>query len=210
MVKRTVPELVEFVTEATGLSDSNLRTISRRLRESDMLSQFGHGRGAAAATAEDAAGLLLVAATEFPPLHAVIVGWALWACRPVLEYPDEETTRAVLEEAEPFKVDGDFPKNPILLVASLIKRRVKIDEINLWLAKGLSVNFVNCRTGEFALTEGGISYTLHSDGTVASAFEEKLGGRLKLRRQHIIDGQVLLDIHDWLHLAEDEEEASAA
>ena len=107
MNKRTVPELAEFLAEATGLPDSSLRSLSRRLREAGLLSQHGHGRGAAAATAEDAATLLLVAATEFPPLHAALVGQALWACKPDLEPEDDEVALERQRVAEPFLIDGD-------------------------------------------------------------------------------------------------------
>ncbi len=73
-------QTAEFIAEATGLETSHLRTVSRRLREADFLSQFGHGRGAAAATPQDAALLLLASALGVPSLHAVLIGEAVLAC----------------------------------------------------------------------------------------------------------------------------------
>ncbi len=78
--ERTVMQTAEFIAEATGLETSHLRTISRRLREADLLSQGGHGRGAAAATPQDAALLLLAIIPGVPPLHAVRVAEAILAC----------------------------------------------------------------------------------------------------------------------------------
>ena len=45
--KRTVNDLAEFIAEATDQGNSRMRTIARRLREADLLSQYGRGRGAA-------------------------------------------------------------------------------------------------------------------------------------------------------------------
>jgi hypothetical protein len=56
-------------------------------------------------------------------------------------------------------------------------------------------------------------HALPSDGSIGAAFENKLGGRQSIiRRIHKIDGEVLLDIADWLGLPEqeDDEEAAAA
>ena len=78
--ERTVIQTAEFIAEATRLEDSHLRTVSRRLREAGLLSQFGHGRGAAAATPRDAALLLLVSALGVPSLNAVRIGEAILAC----------------------------------------------------------------------------------------------------------------------------------
>ena len=78
--KRTVMQTAEFIAEATGLDTSHLRTVSRRLREEDYLSQAGHGRGAAAATPTDAALLLLTSLLGVPSLHAVRIGEAIRAC----------------------------------------------------------------------------------------------------------------------------------
>ena len=78
--ERTVMQTAEFIAEATGLDTSHLRTVSRRLREADLLSQGGRGLGAAAATPEDAALLLLVSILGVPSLHAVRIGEAVLAC----------------------------------------------------------------------------------------------------------------------------------
>ena len=45
-----------------------------------MISQKGHGKGAAAATANDAALLLLVSLLGVPPLYTVLIGQAVLAC----------------------------------------------------------------------------------------------------------------------------------
>ena len=51
---------------------------------------------------------------------------------------------------------------------------------------------------------------LPSDGSVGAVFEIKLGGRQSIiRRIHEIDGEVLLDIADWLGLPEQEGEEEA-
>ena len=89
-------QTAEFIAEATGLETSHLRTISRRLREADLLSQGGHGRGAAAATPQDAALLLLVIIPGVPPLHAVRVAEAILACTVgTMENVDGETHSVV-------------------------------------------------------------------------------------------------------------------
>ena len=78
--ERTVMQTAEFIAEATGLEKSHLRTVSRRLREADLLPQSGRGKGAAAARPQDAALLLLVGALGVPSLHAVRIGEAVLAC----------------------------------------------------------------------------------------------------------------------------------
>ena len=212
MVKRTVPELAEFLAEATGLPDSSLRSISRRLREAGLLSQHGHGRGAAAATAEDAATLLLVAMTEFPPLHAALVGQALRACTPVQAYLDEIGPHASHEGAmgqwRPAAAsvgDEDIPKDPILLTAFLIERRDLIDVIIIGLKAGINVQFVKTESDPRGIeSRSVVDYELPSAASVQDEFRQKLGGREKsLSRRHYISGQALLDIADWLKAAAD-------
>lgn len=203
--ERTVIQTAEFLAEATGLPDSSLRSISRRLREAGFLSQYGHGRGAAAATAEDAATLLLVAITELPPLHAALVARALRACKPNLESEDEEVGRELMRRAEAFAVDGNIPKDPIRLAASMIENRDVIREIEITLVGEVAVQVVKYVEGEPTEDEAyrSISYWLPFDASVADEFRQKLGGREKvLSRSHYIDGQVLLDIADWLEAEE--------
>ena len=215
MPKRTIPELADFLAEATGLSDSNLRSISRRLREAGMLSQYGHGRGAAAATAKDAATLLMVASTEVPPLHAALTGQALWACKPFVTCETEEDVAELIKEARDLLVDGEPAKNPVLLAESLIERRVRVREINILLAVGAHVSFYGTWGSAdvpYSLQQGSIGslgYELPEEASAYRAFNEKLGGRAGLKRQHIIDGRILFDIHDWLGLS-DAAETSAA
>lgn len=81
MIKRTTPELAEFIAELLGTPKSAEKSRSRRLREADLLSQYGQGRGAAAATSKDAALLLLVSATGVAPLYAVPMAMAIANCR---------------------------------------------------------------------------------------------------------------------------------
>ena len=115
-------QTAEFIAEATGLETSHLRTISRRLREADLLSQGGHGRGAAAATPQDAALLLLVIIPGVPPLHAVRIAEAILAC--TIGTMDDA-------EAESHKVVGSAVEH----VASLIATGKDVDIIHVILQK---------------------------------------------------------------------------
>ena len=116
--ERTVMQTAEFIAEATGLETSHLRTVSRRLREADLLSQFGHGHGAAAATPQDAALLLLVSALGVPPLHAVRIGEAVLACT-IGTMTDEETE------------DGEVVGSAVDHVAGLIAAGKDVDQIHI-------------------------------------------------------------------------------
>ena len=49
-MKRTVPQLADFLSELTGLPETLHQQQARRAREAGYLSQAGHGKGAAAAT----------------------------------------------------------------------------------------------------------------------------------------------------------------
>ncbi len=79
-MKRTTPELAEFIADLLGTPESVERSRLRRLREDGMISQKGHGKGAAAATANDAALLLLVSLLGVPPLYTVLIGEGVLAC----------------------------------------------------------------------------------------------------------------------------------
>ena len=116
--ERTVMQTAEFIAEATDLEDSHLRTVSRRLREADLLSQSGRGRGAAAATAQDAALLLLVSALGVPPLHAVMIGEAVLACT-IGTVTDSETN------------DGKVVGNAVDHVAGLIAADLDADLVSV-------------------------------------------------------------------------------
>ena len=181
MVKRTVPDLADFIAEATGLPDSNLRTISRRLREAGYLSQYGHGRGAAAATARDGALILLVAAAEVPPLHAVAMGEALRACE-IMEKTSWPDGLPLAESA----IDE---------VAARIDGTVEIDHVQVVMDKSVSV---------WVVTEGGsVEYHLEADHPAVEKLMMALGKfRAIIQRRHEIPGQVLRDIGDWLRDAE--------
>ena len=88
--ERTVMQTAEFIAEATGLETSHLNTVSRRLREADLLPQSGRGRGAAAASPQDAALLLLVSTLGVPSVNAVRIGEAILACT-IGTVDDDET-----------------------------------------------------------------------------------------------------------------------
>ena len=144
--------------------------------------------------------------TEFPPLHAALVGHALRACKPDLESDVDDVARERVRLAEAFTVDGDVPKDPIRLAASVIERRDVIREIVIRLHRRPDVQFVKYVEGEPTKDEAyrTIHYELTFDGSIADEFEQKLGGRERnLSRRHYIDGQVLLDIADWLTAEED-------
>ena len=82
MAKRTpksVPALVDYMAQVTGDPESTLGHIARRIRESGVgkISQKGHGRGAAKATSQDAATILLVSMATDKAIHAGVVADAL-------------------------------------------------------------------------------------------------------------------------------------
>lgn len=189
MIKVTVPALAEFLAEATGLPTTNVATVARRLREAGFLSQAGHGRSAAAATAKDAATLLLVAATELPSLHSAVVAAQLIACRPQLEIAGKPDEFAVAW-AEAFTQGDEIPDTPIAMMERLIARREETNRVVMTLRSGVSLDFLRDESGDAAVT--------YRADEIAS-FRAKLGGRPgAVSRQHIIDGRVLIEIADFL------------
>lgn len=93
---RTIPALVLHLAEITGLPESTIGNIARRIREGGLLTQAGRGRGAALAASSDAATLCLVATATDKSVHAAIVADALCDLRlveeghPYYEYYYEE------------------------------------------------------------------------------------------------------------------------
>ena len=178
--ERTVIQTAEFIAEATRLEDSHLRTVSRRLREAGLLSQYGHGRGAAAATPRDAALLLLVSALGVPSLHAVRIGEAVLAC-----------TAGTMTDGE--TEDGEVAGNAIDHVAGLIATGEDADVIRiiLW---GDNLR-VSVSTGETSF-----SYGIPEGSPARHKLAEKFGlsGRLaRTYRGEIRDG-VLPEISEYL------------
>lgn len=88
---RTIPALVLHLAEITGLPESTIGNIARRIREGGLLTQAGRGRGAALAMSSDAATLCLVATATDKSVHAAIIADALCDLRLVEgEHPDYE------------------------------------------------------------------------------------------------------------------------
>ena len=188
----TVMQTAEFIAEATGLEDSHLRTVSRRLREADLLSQSGRGRGAAAATAQDAALLLLVGALGVPSLHAVRIGEAVLACTIGTVTDDER------EEAE-------IAGSAIDHVASLIATGKDVDVV--WIV--LSAN-------DLSITIGSGETSFHYDMPARSPVRRKLAAKfgrpgkfIRTYRGEFRDG-VLPEISEFLGVNVDAEGAEDA
>ena len=180
MGKITVPALAEFIALATGFHDSNLRSISRRLREAGLLSQAGHGRGAATATPHDAALLLLVAACEVPPLHAATLGEALLACDILNkdDWPD----------------DIPLAATAIDQMAMLIAWPYEIYRIMIIVAGSVSVLFHT--------DEGSLSFGPATDDPANAKLASALGRRFThLRHRHEIPAHVVHDIGDRMREA---------
>ena len=185
-VKRTVKQTAEFIAEATGLDTSHLRTVSRRLREADLLSQGGRGLGAAAATPEDAALLLLVSILSVPSLHAVRIGEAVLACTDGWLH-DEEV------EYEYVEVGGSAVDH----VAGLIAAGKDTDGIHIVLrGDDLRVNITNAGESFY------YSYSMPARSPYRRKLEAKFGqpGRVvRTYRGEIRDG-VLPEISEFLGL----------
>ncbi len=185
-------QTAEFIAEATGLETSHLRTVSRRLREADLLSQLGHGRGAAAATPQDAALLLLASALGVPSLHAVLIGEAILACTIGIVTDDETDARVLVGTAL-----GD--------VAGRIATGQDVDLISIVLHNdSLSILVSNDRTS--------FNYQMPDDSPVRRKLAAKFGrpGRLtRVYRGQFRDG-VLPEISEFLGIDAAEAEDSAA
>ena len=125
-MKRTVPQLADFLSELTGLSETLHQQQARRAREAGYLSQAGHGRGAAAATPMDAAMMILIAAVGLSSRYAEVVAAALDATKPNREL------------AGSLRIEGS---NAVEMVASLIERRHDISEIRIGIGKTLYIDF---------------------------------------------------------------------
>ena len=180
MAKRTMPQLADFIAEATGLSESNLQGIARRLREAGHLSMAGRGpRSAAAATPHDAALLLLVAACEVPPLHAVTLGESLLACN-------------ILTSKDDWPDDLPLAATTIDQAAALIDRPGP--NYDMW------VNMGDALSMTFKAEDGGdLVFQPAIDDPANAKLVAVLGRRsTTLMRRHEIQGRALRDIGDWL------------
>ncbi len=180
MAKRTMPQLADFLAEATGLSESNLQSITRRLREAGRLSMAGRGpRSAATPTPHDAALLLLVAACEVPPLHAVTLGEALLACDILTDHAD-------------WPDDLPIEGTAIDQAAALIDQSSPIYDIWVIMGRELQVTFR-------AEDGGGLVFQPVADEPANAKLVAVLGRRsTTLMRRHEIQGRALRDIGDWL------------
>lgn len=189
MEKITTPMLADFLADATGLSESNLQRIARRLREAGHLSMAGRGpRSAAAATPHDAALLLLVAACEVPPLHAVTLGEALLACD-------------ILTDQDDWPDDLPLAATATAQAAALIERPCPIYRMRVNMGDELSVAF-ECAD------RGGLFFQPAADDPANAKLVAVLGRRsTTLMRRHEIEGRALRDIGDWLREAEAEDAA---
>ncbi len=114
MEKVTTPQLASRLSELTGLPESMHLQIQRRAREAGYVSQEGHGRGAASATAEDAAIMLLISLTGLSPRYSEIIAAALLEAEPDLS------------QAGSFNVPG---KNVVEAVAYLIRNNVDFGNV---------------------------------------------------------------------------------
>ncbi|MCH8998981.1 MAG: hypothetical protein IID48_12080 [Proteobacteria bacterium] len=180
MGKRTMPQLADFIADATGLSESNLQGIARRLREAGHLSMAGRGpQSAATPTPHDAALLLLVAACEVPPLHAVALGEALLACD-------------ILTNRDDWPDDLPLAATAVDHAAALIDRPCLI--YDMWVIMG----------GQLQMTfraedGGGLIFQPAADDPANAKLVTVLGRRsTTLMRRHEIQGAALRDIGDWL------------
>ncbi len=125
-MKRTVPQLANFLSELTGLPETLHQQQARRAREAGYLSQAGHGKGAAAATPMDAAMMILIAAVGLSSRYAEVVAAALDATKPNREW------------AMSLNIEGD---NAVEMVASLIERRHDVKPVQVGIGNVLYVNF---------------------------------------------------------------------
>ncbi len=194
MAKRTMPQLADFLAEATGLNESTLQSITRRLREAGRLSMAGRGpRSAATPTPHDAALLLLVAACEVPPLHAVTLGEALLACDILTDH-------------------ADWPDDLPIEGTAIDQAAVLIDQsspiYDIWVIMGREL-----RVTVIAEDGGGLVFQPAADEPANAKLVEVLGRRATtLVRRHEIQGRALCDIGDWLRdgtLVAVEEESAA-
>ena len=210
MAKRTpksVPALVDEMAQVTGKPESTLRHIARRAREAGHLSQAGHGPGAAKATAEDAAVVLLVSMTTESAIHAGFVADALADLT-----PDKENAKQRLAGFK-FKAKG-----PVEFVTEIIdglrKGEAAMDEISsVMVQRGPSVYIrgKNIEQSWEGLSEGDlIPYPLEGPSWSFEATREtkaikryqelpvKRMGMGGITQQEICDARVLKHIADWL------------
>ena len=132
MDKVTTPQLAIALSELTGLPESLHMQIQRKAREAGYISESGHGRGAATATAEDAALMLLISLTGIAPRYAGVVAAALLEAK-----PDRS-------EAGSLNVPG---KNIVEAIAYLIRNDVEIYCVDIMSRGQIRVLISNDTTG---------------------------------------------------------------
>ena len=146
-------------------------------------------RSAAAATPRDAALLLLVAACEFPPLHAVTLGEALLACD-------------ILVDKDDWPEDLPLATTAIDQTAMLIAWPCPIYRMRVNMGSDLSMGY-ECAD------EGSLRFQTAIDDPAVEKLISVFGRRsTRLMRRHEIEGRVLRDIGDWLSEAEAEDSAA--
>ena len=154
-----------------------------------MLSQAGHGRGAAAATPQDAALLLLACALGVPSLHAVLIGEAILAC----------TLGAGDDEAEVREVVGGAVGH----VAGLIAAGKDMDVIQIHLVRE-TVGVVISNDSSY------FHYQIPPGLPIRRKLEAKFGRPRRLVREYRAElrGGVLPEISEFLGVKAAAEDAA--
>lgn len=189
--RRTVPEVALFIADVVGLETGTMKHLARRLREGGYLSQFGHGRGAAEATAHDAATILLTAMTGVRPTHSPAAALAL-----------VESRRCVYANAdgsyldEPSKTFTNPAGDPISELASVLDGKIEINAsqagVDVHTRDGLRVRFFQ--------GPDSVSYALDPSGAGAENLFEALGRKpvFGMTLHARCSGEALLEIAGWL------------
>lgn len=194
MIKRTTPELAEFIADLLGTPESVERSRLRRLREDDLISQAGHGRGAAGATEKDAALLLLVSATGIPPLHAAKMAKAIASCEFYVAEVDGERFK------DDKRVESGFAKYAVDEIAAHISSGDWFPTIGIGSTPTVQL-FDPEDNNIFALpqTKNTKSAMYHPSSDNMRALKDVFGpGSKMLQRMNYIDGYAIRDLGDWL------------
>jgi hypothetical protein len=182
MSNRTTLQLAAHIAEATGLPRSTLQSILRRLLKAGHISQLGFGRGATAATARDAALILLVAATEIPPLQALAVGEALLALNvrkdaSASHWPDALPLAATGVDQIAFLFGGgEIYEARVILGGPTWSVRLMVEAYN----------------------DSALTFDPQPKHPAIDKLKTVLGRSRQFRRHHEIPGAVLRDIGEWL------------
>jgi hypothetical protein len=189
-MKRTVPQLADFLSQLTGESEATHQQQARKAREAGYLSQAGHGRGAAAATPMDAAMLLLISAVGLTARYTDVVASAL------------DVTKPDYGQAESLKIGGE---NAVEMLASLIERRLGGVRVDVLGGGGLQVNFWDIEPGSQAV----IACRLSEKSPAGKRFSKVLNrtpiSRPGFRRETSVEPWVFEEIADYLGIESDED-----